>query len=183
MGNVIRNIAMAGALMGAAAGCAETHGPGTLATPERGCLPTESSVVLDTNGDHFDYGIQDVSFGDSEGPTRGIRDTLRVEAVGVTGTSSVTEVVFSGDHSFVISKVKGLPFDETMQGNRIARDEFRVQMDELRDAEDDKTHTLSFEVREADLGADVIVKPADDPSEGVTVSLSQDCGRQAPVND
>lgn len=182
MGNIIRNVAMAGALMGAAAGCAETHGPGTLATPEGGCLPTESSVVLENAGEHFDYGIQDLSFGEEFGE-RGIHDTIRIQAVGVTATDTVTEVVFSGDQSFVISKVEGLPFDETMQGDAKGRDEFRVQMDELRDTEDDQVATLSFELREADLGVSVVVKPADDPSDGVTVSLSQNCEPQARVND
>jgi hypothetical protein len=194
MGNVLRNVALAGALVagaGTMAGCAnpeldgvgrsDTYGPGSLLTVNGECDPTTTTVVLDENGDWKGYAVGDISVNNSlyGSPEQNAQDELRIEAVGRVGTSDVTEVVFRNGryHDGVIEVVDGLPFDETLE----AGDEYRVDVEDL--AEGDEGHRdLTFEIREGVYKAVITVEPVStDPIDGVEVTLAQDCKTYAPV--
>lgn len=193
MGNTLRNLAIAGGLLAGAATLnsslpegytgpkADTYGPGSMLATEAGCDPTTTVVVLDENGDRKAYAVDDLSVRNNvfNSPEQNIEDELLVTAVGRVGTSDITEVVFANgrNHDGVIEVVDGLPFDETLE----AGNEYRVDVEDLRDGEAGH-RDLTFEVREGVRKATLTVEPASqNPTDGVELTLVQDCGTYAPV--
>lgn len=192
-----RRVLTAGALVVlgglAAGGCAETSGPGSAWMRGSDCDPTTTTRVFDTAAGYTDqgfsidadsmfYGINDMSADASISDGGRIEDKLTITAVGVEGDPDVDEtivreLVFEGE-DIVIEQVEPLPFDQTQE----ADEEYRVDVAELR-ARPAGHRKFSFWLREGVSRVFLTVRPDQDPANGATLTIDNDCEPAPEVSD